>query len=536
MIDNKVRNALSGRNSRTLIKIWLGELLPWFALIVTVVIFICCIACPSTTEFDIWSLVLIPLYFAFTFWLFGNALIFNPNLSRRKRWAYSILTMVLICLGAVVCGCFKVTVLVLGSTVIIVATCCLSCLNSWLFRFRSGRLIGLFLLFMVASVLYHELGLKTANCNYDKDTIVEPIHIANQLIGVALPDRGYLEKYSSMTKPLLYEGCHFFIWVFAFSLLISFSNRELVNRLYLKLTCLKPMYVFWSENGNDAERYIAESILAQYKVFKPNVVLVLWGKDKETAADICDKWTRGRRWVEAKSNTYDDILSHGDFHYVFATEGMKNIRKTMQLMKHVKSGNIYVRLDNVDQRNRDAFDEYVRLTLTADLKSKAYVFGVREHRLASRDLDRVKKAFDDAQNAKLIDGVFVVNYYHYEEVLTQVNAAVDSQIGKELDSSEWVARHWGVKCLTRNDCLRDECQYGLLFLGEDKYKLMILLEKLRTRIFKNRNVYVYASDSLIADMLRVCYGVKIVGAKSSLFTEENIAQVAQDLRLPMYAI
>ena len=532
MVEKEVRKPLSGRNARTLFKICLGESLPWLALIITVVIFLCCRAYPSKTEFDIWSLALIPLYCAFTIWLFGNALISNPRLSNRKKWTYSALTMLIICLGTFVCGRFKVTVLVLGSTVIILATCCLACLNSWLFRFRSGRLIGLFLIFMASSVLYHKLGLKTEKCSYDKDTIVEPIHIANQLIGVALPDRGYLEKYSSTAKPLLYEGCHFFIWVFVFSLLISFSNRELVNRLYLKLTCLKPMYVFWSEKGNEAEECIAESILAQYKVFKPNVVLVLWGKDKEIAADICDKWTRGRRWVEATSHAYDDILSHGDVHYVFASEGMKNIQKTMELMKHIKSGNVYVRLDDVDNRYRDAFGEYVRLTLTADLKSKVQVFGVREHRLASRDLDMVKRAFEDAQDAKLIDGAFVVNYYHYEEILNQVNAKIDNQIGRELNYAEKIAQHLEVKCLTRQDRLRDEFQYGLLFFGEDKYKLMILLEEFKTRILGKENVYVYVSDPLIAEMLRVCYSVKIVGAKGLLFTEDNIAQVARDLRQP----
>ena len=528
MMENEVQKP-PRRNAKTLFKIWFGELLPWLSLIFTVGIFRCCRARPSTGEFDLWSLVLILLYGAFTIWLFGNNLIFNPKLSKGKRWTYGALTLSLICLGTFVCGYFKVTSLVLGSTVIVVATCCLACLNSWLFRFRSGRLIGLFLLFMASSVLYHKLGLKTTNCSYDKDMVVEPIHIANQLIGVALPDRGYFETYSSTIKPLLYEGCHFFIWIFVFSLLISFSNRELVNRLYLKLTCLKPMYVFWSEKGNDAEECIAESILARYKVFKPNVVLVLWGKDKETSADICDKWTRGRRWVEATSGAYDDVLSHGDVHYVFSTEGLKNIQKTMELMKHVKSGNVYVRLDGVDDRYRDVFGEYVRRTLSVDLKSKAHVFGVREHRLALRDLDMIKKTFEVAQDARLMDGAFVVNYYHYEEILTQVNAEIDNQIGKELDHAKKVAQHLGVMCLTRHDSLRDEGRYGLLFFGEDKYKLMVLLEKLKTRILKNGNVYVYVSDSLIAEMLRVCYGVKIVGAKSLLFTEENITKAALDL-------
>lgn len=495
-------------------RIWAGELIPLLALICVTTLFCLCRQYPCQDGFDLWSLALVPIYAFFVFWLFGRNLEDNPNLRRIRGHVRNGMVAVVFA-GVFLCGYFRIVSLVMGVTVIVVATSCLVCFNSWLFRFRGGRMIGLFVLFLMASILYYKLELKIEH--YEKNAMVEPIHIANQLIGVALPSRGYLEKNDSTMKPLLYEGCHFFIWIFVFSLAISFSNRELVNRLYLKLTRYKPMCIFWSSDGSSAEESVARSIINRYKFFKPNVVLAIWGRNKEYAADICDKWKRGRRWIESEPAEYDDVASYADVHFLLSSDGMKNVTKVMELMRHVTYGQIYVRLDNVRPQYRKSFEDYVeKWGIT---HSNVCICCVSESDLAQIELGRVKKDIAEAGVA------FVVNLYTYKEIKVEPRDCDRIQIAKEIEWTEKIAKYLELPVLKHNSNLNGDKQPTFLFYGEDKSALLEVIKLVKEKIGNHFKAYVYIKDDLFATMVESCYGFRVVGTESTLFTEEMITSL-----------
>ena len=502
-------------------RISMGELMPWGALCIMAGIFLACKRWPCQEDFDLWSLVLIPVYGLFVCWLFGRNLNDNPNLLSIKEHIRNVLVLV-VCAGSFLCGYFGITLLVIGATVVVVATSCLACFNSWLFRFRGGRMIGLFVLFLVASILYHKLELKTEHCEYEKNAMVEPIHIANQLVGVALPSRGHLGKDGSTLKPLLYEGCHFFIWIFVFSLAISFSNRELVNRLYLKLTRFKPMYVFWSSEGSSAEECVANSIIKKYKLFKPNVVLAVWGRNTESTADICDKWKRGRRWIEVQPSEYDDVASYANVHFLLSADGMKNITNAMELMRHVKHCQICVRVDNVRPQYRKSFEEYVKKYEITH--HDVCVWGISESDLAIVALDSVKEDIAEANNA------FVVNFYKYNKMDVEPRDCDTIQVGNEIEWTEKIATYLGFPVLIHDTVLNGDKQPAFLFYGEDRCALLEVFEQVKKKIGNNMKAYVYISDELFATMVESCYGFGVVGTESALFTEEMITSLANKRR------
>ena len=512
------------------LRIWLGELMPWCVLCIMVGILLVCRRWPCREGFDLWSLVLIPVYGLLVWWLFGRNLSDNPSLLSMKEHIRNGMVLV-VCAGSFLCGYFGITLLVIGVTVIVVAASCLACVNSWLFRFRGGRMIGLFVLFLIASILYHKLELKTEHCGYEKNAMVEPIHIANQLVGVALPSRGHLGEDGSTLKPLLYEGCHFFIWVFVFSLAISFSNRELVNRLYLKLTRFKPMYVFWSSEGDSAEESVANDIARKSRLFKPNIVLAIWGKGIKDVADVCDKWKRGRRWVEAMPAEYDDVLSYADVHYILSSDGMSNVKKAVELLRQVKRGKIYVRLDNVPDSIQETFRQYV-LSLQ---KPHVSVFSVLEDFLVQDQINTILCSSGP---------VFVVNYCTYKK---------DCDINDEaLSKSECAFADWLAEKIVRKQKLSSEKKQALI-LKEEKFSQLsktplsliccgrnakYLIEVVDAIVRGSQSeivLYVYTNEVLLAEMLRGRYNrIRIIGLESDLFTEDTVYRdsrrfVSQDM-------
>ena len=497
-------------------RIW-GELAPWLYFVVICVFFVARILIGADRISEIWwGLCLSLLCWPFFLVMYGRALC-----HRASKWIVYCVSLPCFLLIGVACSFQNVVPLLAGVFSIVMGVCVMVCAYSWLFRFRGGRIVGLLVIFVSASVLYNKLHLKFTNYPYASEPVVEPFHIANQLVGVALPVRGEFNEGSVSTiKPLLYEGCHFFIWLFLISLAISFANRELINRLYLKLTQFKLLYVFWSNNGSSEEETVAEDIL-RGKLFKPNVVLALWGKDKENAADICDKWKRGRRWIEASSAEYDDIASHANVHYILSADGNANLLKCMELMRHIKCGTIYVKTDGAADSHVNNFRVYVKRRLKADENAKWSI------RIFS-EVDLLKDEMSEMKGAWLLgsNNVFLVNYFvglnpsgPAAMDLARIERAATAGLAKQLSIPTWQIVGPQSKKL-------DHAEHVVFCCKEPRFQMMAIADYYAQRKNPDAKVYAYAKSGWLADLLRGCYGdLKIFGTEQSLFTQSRIINV-----------
>ena len=509
----------------------LGELAPWLYFVLICAFFgvmtLLGKVINSETQLGLLLSLSFGLLLSFLCWLFFLILYGRALCHRASKRIVRRVSLLCFLLMGVVFSCLKVVPLMAGVFSIVMGVCVMVCANSWLFRFRGGRIVGLLVIFVSASVLYNKLHLEFDKYPYAREPVIEPFHIANQLVGVVLPVRGQFNDGSVSTiKPLLYEGCHFFVWLFLISLALSFANRELINRLYLKLTQFKPLYVFWSNNGSSEEETVAEDILRE-NVFKPNVVLALWGKDKENAADICDKWKRGRRWIEASSAEYDDIVSYADIHYVLSPSGNENLKLCMSLMQHVVSGTIYVKTDGADDSFLKVFQQYVAKSLrVSDGNLRVKVFS--EVALIENEiLNAVPK--NSAENK-----VFVVSYFKDPPVSGAGGNALtekDKELSeKELPAVEKFANSLHVPATQIVGC-RDaslaqaEC---IVFGGiEPRFQIKAIAEYYAQGINSNAQVYAYAKSRWLADLLQRCHpDLKIFGNEQSLFTQSRIEQAA----------
>ena len=500
-----------------------GELAPWLYFAVASAFFVAITLIGVTAIPEIWwGLGLSILCWVFFLVLYGRVLCHKTS-----KTIVSLVSLPCFLLMGVAFSCLKVVLLLSGAFSIVMGVCILVCVNSWLFRFRGGRIVGLLIVFVSASVLYNKLNLDFAMCPYAREPVVEPLHIANQLVGVVLPVRGNLKDVNSPIKPLLYEGCHFFIWLFLISLVVSFANRELINRLYLKLTQFKPLYVFWSNNGSSEEETVAEDILKKsvLKFFKPNVVLALWGKDKECSADICDKWKRGRRWIEASSAEYDDIASHANVHYILSSDGNANLVKCMELMRYIKRGTIFVKTDGAADSYVDNFREYVRRKLKDDENAKWSIRIFSEVDLLKDEMSEMKRTWPPGSNK-----VFLVNYF--AGLNPSGPAAMDiSRI--ELANTDGFAKHLGVPTgqivgpLSQN---LDHAEHVVFCCQVPRFQMMAIAEYYTRRTTNpdaKVKVYAYAKSRWLADLLQGCHNdLTIFGSEQSLFTQSRIEQVA----------
>lgn len=503
--------------------IW-GELAPWLYFVVTCAFFVVMTllgkVLNSETLLGLFLSLLFGLFLSFLCWLFFLVLYGRVLCHRASKRIVRRVSLECFLLMGVVFSWLKVVPLMAGVFAIVMGVCVMVCANSWLFRFRGGRIVGLLIVFVAASVLYNKLNLEFDKYPYAREPVVEPFHIANQLVGIVLPVRGQFNKGSvSTVKPLLYEGCHFFIWLFLISLALSFANRELINRLYLKLTQFKPLYVFWSNNGSSEEETVAEDIL-RGKFFKPNVVLALWGKDKENAADICDKWKRGRRWIEASSVEYDDIASYADAHYILSSDGNANLVKCMELMQHVVHGTIYVRTDGADDCYLKVFENYARCFAECNNCAPS-VRMFSEIHLVKNEMKEIGVPDYTAKS-----NMFLVNYFigrsfdgSAHKDLLAVEVGLTSKLAKTLKVPDWQV----VGC---NDERLRRAEF-IVFCGIDpRFQIKAIDEyyKRGKPGDSNVTVYAYARGSRLAALLQRCYsGLKIFGAEQSLFTQSRIA-------------
>ncbi len=502
-------------------RIW-GELAPWLYFAVTSLYFVLVTLFGGTSI--LWGLGLSFLCLIFFHVLYGRALRHGVS-----KWIVYCVSLGCFLLMGVVFSWLNIVPLLAGVLAIVMGVCVMVCAYSWLFRFRGGRIVGLLIVFALASVLYSKLKLTFNNYPYASEPVVEPFHIANQLVGVALPVRGQFNEGSVSTiKPLLYEGCHFFIWLFLISLAVSFANRELINRLYLKLTQFKPLYVFWSNNGSSEEETVAEDIL-RGKFFKPNVVLALWGKDKENAADVCDKWKRGRRWIEASSVEYDDIASYADAHYILSSDGNANLRKCMELMRHIQCGTIYVKTDGAADSYVDNFREYVRRRRDENAKWSIQIFS--EVDLLKNEMSEMKRTWPPGNN-----NVFLVNYF--ADLNPSGHAAMElSRI--ELADTAGIAKHLGIpmgQIVGPLSQKLDHAGHVVFCCQVPRFQMMAIADyykqraNARQRANADAEVYAYAKSGWLVELLRGCHGdLKIFGNEQSLFTQSRIATGADVL-------
>ena len=496
----------------------LGELAPWLYFAVASAFFAAITLFGATTIREIWW----GLALSFLCWIFFLVLYGRVLCHKTSKTIVCLVSLPCFLLMGVAFSCLNVVLLLSGAFSIVMGVCVLVCVNSWLFRFRGGRIVGLLIVFVSASILYNKLNLEFAMCSYAREPVIEPLHIANQLVGVVLPVRGNLKDVNSPIKPLLYEGCHFFIWLFLISLVVSFANRELINRLYLKLTQFKPLYVFWSNNGSSEEEAVAEDIL-RGKFFKPNVVLALWGKDKENAADVCDKWKRGRRWIEASSAEYDDIASHANVHYILSSDGNANLVKCMELMRHVKRGTIYVKTDGVADSYVDNFRVYVNNKLKADENAKWSIRIFSEVDLLNDEMSEMKGVWPPGSNK-----VFLVNYF------TGLNPSgpVEKNLSRiELAATAGLAKHLGLPAgqivgpLSQNLA---HAEHVVFSCQVPRFQMMAIADYYARRGNANTKakVYAYAKSRWLVDLLQGCYGdLTIFGSEQSLFTQSRIMKV-----------
>ena len=497
-------------------RIW-GELAPWLYFVATSLYFVLVTLFGGTSI--LWSLGLSFLCLIFFRVLYGRAL-----RHRVSKWIVYCVSLACFLLNGVVFYWLNIVPLLAGVLAIVMGVCVMVCAYSWLFRFRGGRIVGLLIVFALASVLYSKLKLTFNNYPYASEPVVEPFHIANQLVGVALPVRGQFNEGSVSTiKPLLYEGCHFFIWLFLISLAVSFANRELINRLYLKLTQFKPLYVFWSNNGSSEEEAVAEGIL-RGKFFRPNVVLALWGKDKENAADVCDKWKRGRRWIEASSAEYDDIASHANVHYILSSDGNANLVKCMELMRYIKRGTIFVKTDGAADSYVDNFREYVRRKLKDDENAKWSIRIFSEVDLLKDEMSEMKRTWPPGSNK-----VFLVNYF---AGLNPSGPATMDISRIELANTDGFAKHLGVptgQIVGPLSQKLDHAEHVVFCCQVPRFQMMAIAEyyaRITTNPDAKVKVYAYAKSRWLADLLRGCHGdLKIFGNEQSLFTQERIKEV-----------
>ncbi len=505
-------------------RIFFGELFPWYLFVVIGLFFADMTYFDFTGDYEVlWCVQF--LFFSCVVFL----LLYGRALCRRTSivWGGLISLSCFVMVGFAVMY-FHIIQLMMGILAIAMGVCVMVCANSWLFRFRGGRIIGLLMVFVAASILYNKLGLEFEKYPYAREPVIEPFHIANQLVGVVLPVRGKFNDGVSTIKPLLYEGCHFFIWLFLISLAVSFANRELINRLYLKLTQFKPLYVFWSNTGSSEEETVAEDILKRsvLKLFKPNVVLALWGKDKENSADVCDKWKRGRRWIEASSAEYDDIASHANVHYILSSDGNANLVKCMELMRHVKRGTIYVKTDGAADSYVDNFRAYVKSKLKADENAKRSIRIFSEVGLLNDEMSKMKEAWSSGR-----DKVFLVNYFSglkpsgpVEEKLSRIELAATAGFAKRLGIPAWQV----VGSLSQK---LDHAEYVVFCCKDPRFQMMAIADYYAQR--KNANtkvkVYAYAKSMWLVDLLQKCYGgLTIFGSEQSLFTQSSIKQATDD--------
>jgi len=510
------------KNMDVRMRIFLGAFFPLYLFAVTSIFFADMTCFDYTGDHEVfWCVQFSSLSCVFFLLLYGRALCHKTSI----MWGGLISLCCFAAVGFVVMY-FQVTQLMTGVLAITMGVSVMVYANSWLFRFRGGRIVGLLIVFALASVLYSKLKLTFNNYPYASEPVVEPFHIANQLVGVALPVRGQFNGGSVSTiKPLLYEGCHFFIWLFLISLAVSFTNRELINRLYLKLTQFKPLYVFWSNNGSSEEEAVAEDIV-RGKFFRPNVVLALWGKDKENAADVCDKWKHGRRWIEASSAEYDDIASHANVHYILSSDGNANLVKCMELMRHVANGTIYVRTDGADDCCLNVFDDYVRRFLKCN-NPTPIIRTFSEIQLIKDEMQ--KKGIPNYEEK---NNVFLVNYFKgngfggsasKELLATEVGTV--NKLAKSLNVPDWQVVGCDDKQLERAE--------AIIFCGVEPRFQIKAIDKYYYAHRKPGNsnvmVYAYARERYLVDLLQKCYGgLTIFGSEQSLFTQSRIKQVTDD--------
>ena len=504
--------------------IW-GELAPWLYFVVTCAFFVVMTllgkVLNSETLLGLFLSLLFGLFLSFLCWLFFLVLYGRALCHRASKRIVRRVSLECFLLMGVVFSWLKVVPLMAVVFAIVMGVCVMVCANSWLFRFRGGRIVGLLIVFVAASVLYNKLNLEFDKYPYAREPVVEPFHIANQLVGIVLPVRGQFNKGSvSTVKPLLYEGCHFFIWLFLISLALSFANRELINRLYLKLTQFKPLYVFWSNNGSSEEEAVAEDIL-RGKFFKPNVVLALWGKDKENAADVCDKWKRGRRWVEASSAEYDDIVSHANVHYILSADGNANLVKCMELMRHIKRGTIYVKIDGAADSHVDNFREYVKRRLKADENARWSIRIFSEVDLLKDEMSEMKGSWSSGSNK-----VFLVNYF---VGLNPSGPAAMNLARIERAATAGFAKHLGVPTGQIVGPLSQglgHVEHVVFCCQVPRFQMMAIADYYAQRTNPDAKVYAYAKSRWLADLLQGCHSdLKIFGNEQSLFTQSRIMKV-----------
>ena len=127
----------------------LGELAPWLYFAVASAFFAAITLFGATTIREIWW----GLALSFLCWIFFLVLYGRVLCHKTSKTIVCLVSLPCFLLMGVAFSCLNVVLLLSGAFSIVMGVCVLVCVNSWLFRFRGGRIVGLLIVFVSASVL-----------------------------------------------------------------------------------------------------------------------------------------------------------------------------------------------------------------------------------------------------------------------------------------------------------------------------------------------------------------------------------------------
>ena len=229
------------------------------------------------------------------------------------------------------------------------------------FLFRGMRLVGIALLLLFGGWLYAVVDVR-----FDREPPcvnndpIRPLHVVNQLVGITLPSRGTLtggtssseqvdvglaepsavkdggrgcldaKKLSRDVKPkevMAFQFVHLLFYLYFISLALSFSNKEMLHRIIIKLFFFRKVHVFWDGgNTREASQYAAESLGRQWL---DDAVIVVDGRKQGQQSNLCDRLTC--KWISADTKTGDDVVSIARCHYFLGSDGDDNILRAAEL-------------------------------------------------------------------------------------------------------------------------------------------------------------------------------------------------------------